>query len=86
MIDGVVMGFAFVVGALVPLIPFVLTASTNYGLGVAVIATAAALFGVGYFEGWMADRSRWRSGAHFLTVALGAAVAGFGLGKLIGLA
>jgi VIT1/CCC1 family predicted Fe2+/Mn2+ transporter len=83
-IDGVVMGFAFVVGALVPLIPFVLTASTNYGLGLAVIATAAALFGVGYFEGWMADRVRWRSGAHFLAVALGAAVAGFALGKLIG--
>jgi vacuolar iron transporter family protein len=83
-IDGVVMGFAFIVGALVPLIPFVLTSSTNYGLGAAVIATAAALFGVGYFEGWMADRTRWRSGAHFLAVALGAALAGFALGKLIG--
>jgi VIT1/CCC1 family predicted Fe2+/Mn2+ transporter len=62
-----------------------LTASIRYGLGAAVIATAAALFGVGYFEGWMADRIRWRSGLHFLAVALGAAVAGFGLGKLIGL-
>ena len=83
-IDGVVMGFAFVVGALVPLIPFVLTSSTNYGLIAAVIATAAALFGVGYFEGWLADRARWCSGAHFLSIALGAAVAGFGSGKLIG--
>jgi vacuolar iron transporter family protein len=82
-IDGVVMGFAFVVGALVPLIPFVLVSSTNAGLVAAVIATAAALFGVGYFEGWLADRTRWLSGAHFLSVALGAAVAGFALGKLI---
>jgi vacuolar iron transporter family protein len=81
--DGVVMGFAFVVGALVPLIPFVLVSSTNTGLIAAVIATAAALFGVGYFEGWLADRTRWRSGARFLSIALGAAVAGFALGKLI---
>ncbi len=82
--DGIVMGLAFVIGALVPLMPFVLIASTNYGLGGAVIATAAALFAVGYFEGWLAERSRWRSGAHFLAIALGAAVAGFALGKLIG--
>lgn len=82
-IDGVVMGFAFVVGALVPLIPFVLVSSTNRGLIAAVIATAAALFGVGYFEGWLADRGRLSSGAHFLSIALGAAVAGFAIGKLI---
>ncbi|HXR34570.1 MAG TPA: VIT1/CCC1 transporter family protein, partial [Candidatus Binataceae bacterium] len=82
-IDGVVMGFAFVIGALVPLIPFVMVSSTNRGLIAAVIATAAALFGVGYFEGWLADRGRFLSGAHFLSIALGAAVAGFAIGKLI---
>jgi VIT1/CCC1 family predicted Fe2+/Mn2+ transporter len=82
-IDGVVMGLAFVVGALVPLIPFVLVSSTNRGLIAAVIATAAALFGVGYFEGWLADRGRFMSGVHFLSIALGAAVAGFAIGKLI---
>jgi VIT1/CCC1 family predicted Fe2+/Mn2+ transporter len=82
--DGIVMGLAFMIGALVPLVPFVLIPLTNYGLAGAVIATAAALFAVGYFEGWLADRSRWRSGAHFLAIALGAAVAGFALGKLIG--
>lgn len=82
-VDGVVMGLAFVIGALVPLIPFVLVTSTNRGLIAAVIATAAALFGVGYFEGWLADRGRLSSGAHFLSIALGAAVAGFAIGKLI---
>jgi vacuolar iron transporter family protein len=82
-VDGIVMGMAFVIGALVPLLPFVLVSSTNTGLIGAVVATAAALFGVGYFEGWLADRTRWMSGVHFLSIALGAAVAGFGLGKLI---
>ena len=77
------MGMAFVIGALVPLLPFVLVSSTNTGLIGAVVATAAALFAVGYFEGWLADRTRWVSGLHFLSIALGAAVAGFALGKLI---
>ena len=77
------MGMAFVIGALVPLVPFVLVSSTNAGLLGAVVATAAALFAVGYFEGWLADRTRWLSGVHFLSIALGAALAGFGLGKLI---
>jgi vacuolar iron transporter family protein len=83
-IDGIVMGFAFVVGALVPLLPFVIITTTRNGLMAAVIATAAALFSVGYFEGWLAERTRWRSGIHFLAIALGAAAAGYGLGKLIG--
>lgn len=82
-IDGLVMGMAFVVGALVPLLPFVLVSSTYTGLIGAVLATAAALFAVGYFEGWLADRTRWLSGIHFLSIALGAALAGFALGKLI---
>jgi hypothetical protein len=45
--------------------------------------TALALFAVGYFQGWIAQR-KWRcvSGLHFLAVAMGAAVAGY----LIGLA
>ena len=36
-----------------------LVSSTNTGLVGAVVATAAALFAVGYFEGWLADRTRW---------------------------
>ncbi len=45
--------------------------------------TALALFAIGYFQGWLAERRRrWLSGLHFLAVAMGAAVAGY----LIGLA
>ena len=52
-----------------------------FGLGAA--ATALTLFGVGYFEGWLAHRDdRWRSGIRFLAIAMGAAAAGY----LIGLA
>jgi hypothetical protein len=45
--------------------------------------TALALFAIGYFQGWLAERNRrWLSGVHFLAVAMGAAIIGY----LIGLA
>jgi vacuolar iron transporter family protein len=82
-LDGVVMGIAFLVGALVPLLPYMLITVPRYDLGGALAATALTLYGVGYFEGWLAHRSeRWRSGVRFLAIAMGAAAAGY----LIGLA
>ncbi len=82
-LDGVVMGIAFAVGAVVPLLPYLLVPGTDAALVSALGATALALFGVGYFEGWMARRTqRWRSGMRFLAIALAAAVIGY----LIGLA
>ena len=81
--DGLTMGLAFLVGAVVPLLPYILIASGWAGLIAAVAATALVLFAVGYFVGWMADaRQRWLSGFHFLAVAVSAAVIGY----LIGLA
>jgi vacuolar iron transporter family protein len=82
-LDGVVMGIAFLVGALVPLLPYMLITIPRYDLGGALVATALTLFGVGYFEGWLAHRGdRWRSGVRFLAIAMSAAAAGY----LIGLA
>ncbi len=82
-LDGIVMGIAFLVGAVVPLLPYMLIPARRYDLGGALAATALTLFGVGYFEGWLAHRDdRWRSGMRFLAIAMGAAAAGY----LIGLA
>jgi VIT1/CCC1 family predicted Fe2+/Mn2+ transporter len=80
-VDGLVMGVAFAMGALIPLLPYIFISSTRPALVAALAATAVALFGVGYFEGWLARRTRWRSGLRFLLIALAAAV-----GYLIGLA
>jgi VIT1/CCC1 family predicted Fe2+/Mn2+ transporter len=86
-VDGITMGVAFLVGAMVPLLPFILIPSggpgDHSGLIAAMATTALALFGVGYFQGWLAQR-KWRcfSGLHFLAVAMGAAVVGY----LVGLA
>jgi len=81
--DGIVMGIAFLVGALVPLLPYMLITIPRYDLGGALAATALTLFSVGYFEGWLAHRvDRWKSGVRFLAIAMSAAAAGY----LIGLA
>jgi VIT1/CCC1 family predicted Fe2+/Mn2+ transporter len=82
-LDGIVMGIAFVVGALVPLLPYFFVTGGRQGLISALGATATVLFIVGYFEGWMSHRTqRWRSGVRFMTIAMSAAAAGY----LIGLA
>jgi VIT1/CCC1 family predicted Fe2+/Mn2+ transporter len=83
-LDGLLMGVAFLLGALVPLLPFVLIASVHTGLIAGLGATALVLFAVGYFvEGRLSDqRYPALAGARFLAIALGAAVIGY----LIGLA
>jgi len=82
-VDGIVMGVAFVVGALVPLLPYFFIENGRQGIMAALGATATILFIVGYFEGVMAHRTqRWRSGLRFLAIAMSAAAAGY----LIGLA
>jgi vacuolar iron transporter family protein len=83
-LDGLVMGIAFLVGALVPLLPYMLITIARYDLGGALAATALTLFGVGYFEGWLAHRrDRWRSGMRFLAIAMSAAAAGYVIGLAI---
>jgi VIT1/CCC1 family predicted Fe2+/Mn2+ transporter len=77
------MGVAFIAGALVPLVPFILAPSVRTGLIAGIATTALVLFAVGSLvEGRLGDKSPWISGLRFLGIALGAATAGY----LIGLA
>ncbi|HTT74442.1 MAG TPA: VIT1/CCC1 transporter family protein [Candidatus Binataceae bacterium] len=82
--DGLLMGVAFLIGALVPLGPFMLFNSIRNGLIAGIAATAIVLFTVGYFiEGRLCELRRpWTAGARFLAIALSAAAIGY----LIGLA
>jgi len=81
-LDGVIMGIAFALGALVPLVPYMLISAARPALLAALGTTAVTLFTVGYFQGWLARRPRLSSGLRFLAIAMGAAAAGY----LIGLA
>jgi VIT1/CCC1 family predicted Fe2+/Mn2+ transporter len=83
-LDGLLMGIAFLIGAVVPLLPFMMFSSVRMGLIAALGTTALVLFGVGYtIEGWLAEKPYPAiAGARFLGIALGAAAIGY----LIGLA
>ena len=82
--DGLLMGVAFLVGAVVPLLPFMLVPTERGGLVAGIGMTALVLFAVGYFIEGRLGNQRYPSmaGLRFLVIALGAAAAGY----LIGLA
>ncbi len=77
-----IMGAAFGLGAVVPIIPYLLL-----GLGVAVYAsvaaTAAVLFGIGVVKSRWTRRHWLRSGAEILLLGTVAGVAGYLFGNLL---
>jgi VIT1/CCC1 family predicted Fe2+/Mn2+ transporter len=77
----VVMALSFIIGALVPIVPYLLLTGLG-ALYLSVAFSAVTLFGVGAFKGKLAAQSQLRSGAQFFIIPLGAALAGY----LIGLA
>jgi VIT1/CCC1 family predicted Fe2+/Mn2+ transporter len=83
--DGALMGVAFLVGALVPLVPFVLISTVYAGLIAGMATTALVLFAVGYFvEGRLSDAPDPSvSGLRFLAIAMGAAAIGYFIGLVI---
>lgn len=76
-----VMGLSFVIGAIIPIVPFIATEGIA-ALYLSVFLSAATLFMVGAFKGHLAGQSVLVSGTKFFGVAVSAA----GLGYLIGLA
>jgi VIT1/CCC1 family predicted Fe2+/Mn2+ transporter len=83
--DGLLMGIAFLIGALVPLLPFMLISSVRTGLFAGMGTTALVLFAVGYFvEGRLSEARRpILSGLRFLAIAMGAAAVGYVIGLAI---
>ena len=74
---------AFALGAVVPLLPFLLAAATNALVGAAVLS-GLALFGVGAALSIFTGRSALRSGGRMLLVGSAAAAATFVIGSLVG--
>jgi predicted membrane protein (TIGR00267 family) len=75
-----VMGLSFVVGAMVPILPYMAMAGAT-ALYLSVFLSALTLFVVGAFKGHLAGQSLFISGGKFFLSAISAA----GLGYLIGL-
>lgn len=76
-----VMGTAYAVGGLVPVIPY-LFLPLHGAMPVSVIGTLAVLFLFGGLKGRIVKQSWWRSGLEMLSVAGLAALAGFLIGRV----
>lgn len=76
---------AFAVGALLPLLPFVLLGFTT-ALIVAVVLSALALFAVGALAARLSDRPAVYGGGRMLLIGAAAAAVTYGIGKVFGVA
>jgi predicted membrane protein (TIGR00267 family) len=77
-----VMGLSFVVGALVPIVPY-LVLSGMPALYLSIGLSAVTLFGVGIFKGYLAAKSVILSGLEFFAIAVGAAAFGYVIGLVV---
>jgi len=75
-----IMGLSFIVGAIVPLLPYIILSGVA-ALYASALLGGITLFGVGAFKGMLAGQSVFFSGVKFFLIAVSAA----GLGYLTGL-
>lgn len=77
---GLIMFLSFVIGATIPLLPYLLDAGTT-ALPVSWALSVVTLLSVGVFKGKLTGKPLLRSGLEFAAVALGSALVGWLLGK-----
>ena len=76
-------GLAFAAGAVIPLLPYLITAGPK-AFVVSIALAAAALFGVGAILSFFTGRNALLSGLRMLSIGALAGAATYGIGKLIG--
>ena len=76
---------AFAVGAVIPVVPYLLASGTVAFAG-SIILSAIALFAVGSGVSLLTGRSVWFSGARQVAIGAAAAAVTFAVGHLIGVA
>ena len=81
--NALAMGTAYVVGALVPLLPFLIGMNGSVAFAVSVVAGGAALFSVGAIKARLVGKSIWSSGLEILVIGTVGAIAGYAIGVLV---
>jgi VIT1/CCC1 family predicted Fe2+/Mn2+ transporter len=77
-----VMALSFILGGVIPVVPFVFL-PLDVALLMAAALACIALFAVGMFKGRLAGQSLGRSGLEFFAIALAATAIGYGIGFLL---
>jgi VIT1/CCC1 family predicted Fe2+/Mn2+ transporter len=80
--SAIIVGLAYLAGAAVPLIPYLLVAPP-LGILVSAIATVLTLFVVGAVKTRVTARSWWLSGLESMGIGIAAAMVTFGAGRLL---
>ncbi|HEY7379435.1 MAG TPA: VIT1/CCC1 transporter family protein [Steroidobacteraceae bacterium] len=75
---------SFAVGALLPLVPFLLGAAAGRGLLIAATTSAIGLFAVGMAISLFTGRNAWRSGGRMVLIGSGAALVTWLIGRGLG--
>ena len=81
---GGVIGLSFLIGALIPLVPFVLLPDRDSSIRVAILVSSLFLFVVGVWKGRIVGRKIWRSGLETLSIGLTASVLLYFIGTGLG--
>ncbi len=93
LLDGAVMAFTFLLGAVIPIVPWIVAPvgaivavgpfNPSPALVMSVAATAAALFLIGIGKGRLAGRRTLRSGIQIAAIGLGCSLVAFLLGTVV---
>jgi len=81
---GGVIGLSFLVGALIPLAPFLFISTSTASLVVSALISPLFLFSVGAWKGRVVGRKLWRSGLETLLIGVAAAGILYLIGGAIG--
>jgi len=77
-----VMAASFMVGAFVPIVPYLLIGGRQ-ALCLSIVLSGFVLFAVGFVKGRLAAKSPARSGTQFFVIAVGAALLGYLIGLMV---
>jgi vacuolar iron transporter family protein len=80
--DALVVGLSYLLAAIVPLWPYIVF-GVSTAFVVSVVATLAALFGLGAAKGRITRQRQARAGVHVLVIGSISAAVGFGIGHLV---
>ncbi len=81
--SAIVVGVAVVIGSLMPLVPFMF-GSIKAGIIGSIVVCLIALFATGAIKARMTVGNWLKSGIQMASIGLGAAMAGYGIGMLLG--
>ena len=80
---GSAVGLSFLLGAFVPLLPYLIVSQITTAIYASIILSLSFLFIVGMWKGRIVGKNRWRSALEMLLVGVVASMLLFGIGHLL---